>query len=193
MIITKHFTYFDQEHIVSVHTSIQGVTIELDGVLCNEVKDLSNKSNLRHLEATVELEGDRLTICVLRKEIFVFKDDVDIETGVRKHPKRHLHWVWKALSKLMSIPFLILVYLVYSDSVFNIHRVSDSTWMTAKLCLVMVGMLVLFSNGVNRCRYYEQHPLVPIGQKRMGIILWTLLTIAMSTLLLLIANYWILR
>ncbi len=188
----KQFTYLDQEHIVHVQNTPKGTMIEFDGVPCASVQYFT-QSGVLHLESTVEIDGDRLTIYVYGKEIFVFKGDIDIETNVRKHPKGHLHWFWIVLSKFSAIPFLALVYLVYNDSVFNIHRVSESTWMTAKLCLVICGTLAIFKMTNMRCLYYQRHPLAPIGQKRKGIVLWTFLSLALSTLLLLISNYWILR
>lgn len=194
MKLTKQFTYLEQSHTVEAESTFKGNFIRLDGVTIHSITNAEQSSANGGLgEYAAEIDGDRLTICVFRKEILIFKGDRDIESGLPKHPKKHLHWIWSALSKLCTLPILVMAYLLYSDSRFNIHRVADSTWMTAKLCMVMLGVSTLFCIGTGKISYYQQHPIVPIPQKQKSIALWTFLSILLSTALLLLAHYWILR
>ena len=97
MNITKHFTYSNQQHVVSCRLSLKGLILEVDGTQCRNVVDLT-RSGLFHFESSVIIDGDKLQICVYKKQIYIFKDDIEIETGMHRNGKNHLNRFWNVLS-----------------------------------------------------------------------------------------------
>lgn len=185
MKIRKTFTYQGQEHTISFEKKFTGVQLLLDGVRCDAAKDASFLG-VPNVKADIFLNEEPLTIRVYGRQIYILRNDLDIETNLPfAHPTARKK-LWVRLSFLL-LNCLQLFYLMIS-LIINTDRIGQDFIQPMSIIAMAWVILAVSVIGLRQCFYFADHPSLDKHEKAPKIVLTVILVNLVNTGLLVLLD-----
>lgn len=187
MIIQKTFSYRGQEHTVSFEKKFAGNQLLLDGTLCKDVMD-NSFSGVPDLKADITLNEENLSIRIYGKQIYILRDDLDIETSLPfAHPTARKK-LWVRLSFLLLNSFHLFYLVIFYKRFIDFEQMGEDFLEPMSIILLACVILAVSIIGLRQCFYFADHPSLDKHEKTPRIVVTVIIVNIANTGLLALLN-----